>query len=253
VEDNYTFVMQNIGQFQFDGSELLQKEIVDFTSQLFRIVNKCVNKNGGVMVSSSLGMELLQAIFEKDSSKAVDYALNVLGDIEIGFENLKHIDSISLIHKSKTVFGISGDEDNAFPIVNSEGANDLMRHLFKLKDAGVKVVATDAVLEDIKEKYSTRYIGFVMSQGFEKKYELFEVLDACETTEKSKKISTKKAFEAGLKLFYDNNFYQARAEFSRVLQANPEDRIAKWYLLICDKCYKDSNIKTSHELLGENI
>ena len=253
VEDNYTFVMQNIGQFQFDGSELLQKEIVDFTSQLFRIVNKCVNKNGGVMVSSSLGMEILQAIFEKDGSKAVDYALNVLGDIEIGFENLKHINSISLIHKSKTVFGISGDEDNAFPIVNSEGANDLMRHLFKLKDAGVKVVATDAVLEDIKEKYSTRYIGFVMSQDFEKRYELFEVLDACETTEKSKKISTKKAFEAGLKLFYDNNFYQARAEFSRVLQENPEDRIAKWYLLICDKCYKDSNIKTSHELLGENI
>ena len=92
-----------------------------------------------------------------------------------------------------------------------------------------------------------------MSQDFEKRYELFEVLDACETTEKSKKISTKKAFEAGLKLFYDNNFYQARAECSRVLQENPEDRIAKWYLLICDKCYKDSNIKTSHELLGENI
>ena len=253
VEDDYTFVLQNIGQFKFNGSELLQKEIVDFTSQLFRIVNRCVNKNGGVMISSSLGMELLQAIFEKDSSKAIDYALNVLGDIEIGFENLKQLDSISLIHKSKTVFGISGDEDNAFPIVNSEGANDLMRHLFKLRDAGVRVIATDAVFEDIKEKYSTRYIGFVMSSDFEKKYELFEILDACETTEKSKKISTKKAFETGLKLFYDNNFYQARAEFSRVLQENPEDRIAKWYLLICDKCYKNSNIKTSHELLGENI
>lgn len=253
VEDNYTFVIQNIGQFKFNGSELLQKEVVDFTSQLFRIVNKCISKNGGVMISNSLGMELLQAIFERDGSKAVDYALNVLGDIEIGVENLEHLDSISLIHKSKTIFGISGDEDNAFPIVSSEGANDLMRHLFKLKEAGVKVVATDAVLEDIKEKYSTRYIGFVMSSDFEKKYELFEILDACETAEKSKKISTKKTFETGLKLFYDNNFYQARAEFSRVLQENPEDRIAKWYLLICDKCYKNSNIKTSHELLGENI
>lgn len=70
---------------------------------------------------------------------------------------------------------------------------------------------------------------------------------------KVRKFQLKKHLKQDSSLFYDNNFYQARAEFSRVLQANPEDRIAKWYLLICDKCYKDSNIKTSHELLGENI
>jgi hypothetical protein len=94
-----------------------------------------------------------------------------------------------------------------------------------------------------------RYIGFVGTPGIERRFEFFEVLDGCDP----QKLSTKATFEKGIKMFYSGEFYEARSEFSKVIQECAGDKVAKWYLLMCDKYYTNPDVAVSYELLNDEI
>lgn len=254
-KEEYIFVVQNISNFKMTSAKNIEiSQTMQIISELFRIVDKCAERNNGISVVNGLGVESLRVLFDKhNSSNAVDYSLNVIGNLEKNISKFGQMDITTIIHRGENIFGILGDEETAHSWVCSEDDEDIIEYIFKLRDSGLKVVVTDKVIASIENKYNTRHLGFMLSKDKTQKHKMYEVLESCTTEQNSKKALTKIDFEKGIELFYNNNFYQARANFSEVLQQNPEDKIAKWYLLICDKCYKNTDFKTSYELLGDII
>jgi hypothetical protein len=227
---------------------------VDFLNRLFKVVNTCAARNGGAVLANTLGLGILRVLFEQDKAKeAIDYSLDVSGAIMSSFDEIPNLDFVTLIHKDRAVFGIVGDENNALPVFNSRDIERLVRIVPKLRRIGVKTVVTRSLVDEVKKRHSVRYIGFVGTPGLERRFEFFEILDGYDSGEKSQKLSTKANFESGIKMFYSGEFYEARSEFSKVLQECASDEVAKWYLLMCDKYYTNPDTMVSYELLSDEI
>ncbi|GHV29222.1 hypothetical protein FACS189481_1540 [Clostridia bacterium] len=259
VEADSVCVLQSVGDLY--NNELTKPFVrmsggntVDFMSRLFKVVNTCAVRNGGVVLANTLGLGILRVLFEQDKVKeAIDYSLDVLGAIMSRFDEITNLDFVTLIHKDRAVFGIVGDENNALPVFNSRDIERLVRIVPKLRRIGVKTVVTRSLVDEVKKRHSVRYIGFVGTPGLERRFEFFEILDGYDSGEKNQKLSTRATFESGIKLFYSGEFYEARSEFSKVLQECVNDEVAKWYLLMCDKYYTNPDVAVSYELLSDEI
>ena len=79
-----------------------------------------------------------------------------------------------------------------------------------------------------------RYIGYINDASVGRCLKLYECLDAHSEAERKLIISTLPFFEKALNLFYSDDFYLARNTFNKVLQMNPKDQIARWYLFNCE-------------------
>ncbi|GHU84856.1 hypothetical protein FACS1894198_1450 [Clostridia bacterium] len=259
VEADSVYVLQSVGDLY--DNELTKPFVrmsggsaVTFLDRLFRVVNKCAARSGGAVLANTLGLGILRVLFEQNkANEAIDYSLDVSGAIMASFDEITNLDFVTLIHKDRAVFGIIGDENNAFPVFNSRDIERLVRIVPKLRKIGVKTVVTRSLVDEVKKKHSVRYIGFVGTPGLERRFEFFEILDGYDSGEKSQKLSTKATFENGIKMFYSGEFYEARSEFSKVLQECAGDEVAKWYLLMCDKYYANPDTTVSYELLSDEI
>ncbi|MDR2817696.1 MAG: methyl-accepting chemotaxis protein [Oscillospiraceae bacterium] len=259
IESDSVYVLQSVGDLY--DKELTRPFVrmsgggaVDFLNRLFRVVNTCAARNGGAVLANTLGVGLLRVLFDHDKAKeAIDYSLDVSGAIMASFDEITSLDFVTLIHKDRTVFGIIGDENNAFPVLNSRDIERLVRIVPRLRKIGVRTVVTRSLVDEAKKRHGVRYIGFVGTPGLERRFEFFEVLDGCDSSEKSQKLSTKATFENGIKMFYSGEFYEARSEFSKVIQECAGDEVARWYLLMCDKYYTNPDAAVSYELLNDEI
>ncbi|MDR1260675.1 MAG: hypothetical protein LBJ83_03070 [Oscillospiraceae bacterium] len=255
LESDSIFVLQSVGNlFETNLSKQFVKansnHAINFLNQLFETANGCATRNGGSVLANNLSLGILRTLFESEKEQgALDYSLDVLGEIKTNIPELTHLDFVTLIHKDRTVFGIVGDKNNAFPVINSKDTTRLTKALPKLRELKVQTIVTGTLVEEAKKKYNVRYIGFSGTPGVEKRIDFFEVLDAYNSNEKNKKIATQRTFEKGIDLFYAGDFYEARATFSKVLQENEKDKVAKWYLFMCDKFYTEPNSNISYELL----
>ncbi|MDR1354278.1 MAG: HAMP domain-containing protein, partial [Oscillospiraceae bacterium] len=256
-ETDLIFVLQGVGDLFEAGISRSFVRIdgmntIEFLSQLFRIANGCAVRNGGVVLASTLGFGIMRALFDKDKAReAIDYSLDVLGDIRTGFSDGEELDFVTLLHKDHAVCGIVGDDNNAFPVAGSRDVERLVKLVPKLRRVGVRTAVTRSLVDDTKKEHSVRYLGFVGVPGIERRFELFEVLDGCDVEEKNQKLLTRVIFENGIKLFYAKEFYKARTEFAKVLQKYEKDKVARWYLLVCDKYFSSKSDNISFEFLND--
>jgi hypothetical protein len=99
-----------------------------------------------------------------------------------------------------------------------------------------------------------RYIGYINDASIGRSLKLYECLDAYSEAERKLIISTLPFFEKALNLFYSDDFYLARNTFNKVLQMNPKDQIARWYLFNCEfYLNKTDNSNVSYALYGNPI
>ena len=175
-----------------------------------------------------------KCFFEGDVNEAVAFAVEM---------SAVYRKDTLLSGKEKTIFlnhsqyccGIAGSEKMAVPFVYSVEDDLLMTHEEELRRAGVKMVMTDAVLNQLSSGTCfVRYIGYVRDAATGRSLKLYECLDAYADAERKRMINALPFFEKALDLFYSDDFYLARNTFNKVLQMNSSDQIARWYLFNCE-------------------
>ncbi len=106
------------------------------------------------------------------------------------------------------------------------------KHYSKLLVTGSYV----ALLDNFDQRFNSRYLGKIYVNQMSAYEDLYDVYDADTLDTRNKKRKTKMNFENGVRLFIQKDYYEARLQFVETLKADRNDRAAKEYLLLCDKC-----------------
>jgi adenylate cyclase len=96
------------------------------------------------------------------------------------------------------------------------------------KHLGTQALITSETKNEIGDRLVTRPLGRFRLKGFDKNVEVFELLGRPESAEGSKPL--REAFALALRLFQEKNFGAAGVAFHKVLQLEPKDGPAKFYL-----------------------
>ena len=112
------------------------------------------------------------------------------------------------------------------------------------------MVATERYLKKAGRAGNLRYIGFISSPDGKYSNKLYEILDAYSDIERSSRMQNDKLFQEAIKNYYKGDFYLARNQFLALVRACPEDGVACWYLMACEKVYNMGPEQVDYQLFG---
>ena len=247
----------NIGLFSVGNranarAVLEDSAYIDFINRCFGILDDCVQKNNGCTISTSLRLSNIETMFPNAALDGVKAGLDVLGKSKTPFEDgIPSMKPLMILHKASFLYGVAGKSDRLFPYLSSAELEFLGRFADKFHDTDVRIIVTEAYWQLIKNSGLTgRYIGFV-SDGDKNAYKLYEILDAYPELERRQREQYDKKFQEAINLFYHDDFFLARNQFSNILRICPEDGIARWYLFACEHFFnRTGEEETDYRLFG---
>ena len=80
------------------------------------------------------------------------------------------------------------------------------------------------------EQYQVRYLGQAIVKGNTAPLRIYEVLDAELEAIRDLKCQTLSDFKRGIECYCQGDFLDAKAHFQQILQINPQDKAAQFYL-----------------------
>ncbi|MGB5819587.1 MAG: tetratricopeptide repeat protein [Saonia sp.] len=210
--------------------------------QNFKFVNAYVGKMGPIIqqnkgfVNQYLG-DGIMALFPHDALHALQAAIDMQKAI-ISYNERRITDgyvpiSVGMgLHTGPLVMGIIGDVNRNDTAIIADTVNTASRMEGVTKYYGANIIISEDSLQTIahKEMYHFRFLGKVKVKGKEKAIGIYECFDGDNPEIIALKISTLKAFEKGLAHFFSNEFPSASAAFDKVLNKNPGDMVAKYFV-----------------------
>lgn len=213
---------------QYNGNEYMK-----IVNKSFELINEVREEKQGVLMNCDSDFLRNKFLFTEKPEQAVSFAV----ETSLAFNRepmLCDINKLFFIHTSKYYCGISGTSDQVVPFAYSQEDGVIDYYTYALRRAGVNIVMTENVINQIEERYSLRYIGYISTQKDGRNLKLYECLDAYFEEKRKLLLKTEESFQRALQLFYSDNFYLARNTFNEVLRMNPKDQIARWYLFNCE-------------------
>jgi two-component system sensor histidine kinase ChiS len=124
--------------------------------------------------------------------------------------------------------------------VISDAVNVASRLEGLTKIYGSSVIFSEKILMGLEDatQYNYRLLGKVKVKGRKDAVSLFEAFDGDSPDIVELKGMTRSHFELGIHLYYSRKFAQGYQIFKGVLQNNPQDKAALFYLKRCKKYHK---------------
>lgn len=238
------FQMENV-------KNVSDNEYMEIMTESLNVMHQLRNKYEGVFISADGDLLNRKVFFKAGPREALKFAIEMYHAHSVK-EKLTGTNMIMMLHQADYHYGISGVEDMMTPYIYCSEEKILDAYRDVLADARVKIVVTEQTLADIREEFSTRYIGFISGGAMTGSMKLYECLEAYTEEKRKVRADSDVYFQKALKLFYSNDFYLARNIFNEVLRMNEQDEIARWYLFHCEYHLNKPEAEVSYGLF-ENI
>ena len=220
----------------FEDDKMPEREYLRQMVKNYAHLGEVRKEYDGIIISGSSDLSTVKLMFQNETRKAIDFGIKLvtreLTDDSVG-------EAFILLHRTQFVYGVAGDEEQAFTYVHSNDMKALDHYIDDLRNMGVRMVVTDYIYEVIENDVAARYIGYI--EDSEYTFKLYEILDAHSADERLKRIELKPKFQKALGLFYKSDFYLARNLFSEILRSCPTDEVAKWYLFLCENSLNNAD------------
>lgn len=204
-------------------------EQMKFINRWFRVICRNCEENQGILLSNDSNLSSVNVLFPDLPEKAFVFGIDTVRAMADSGGR-----PVVLIHKTGVSLGAAGTAEQLFPFVSSGEIEALSRFMPELRKAGVRMAVTGSVIRKLRRGFSVRYIGYVVSESLNRKFQLYEMLEGYPEHEKNNRQKTDIKFQEGIQMFYQNDFYLARNKFSSVLKNCPEDGVARRYLFTCE-------------------
>ncbi len=220
-----------------EDEDLTEKEYLRQMVENYSNLGEVRKEQDGIIIAGSSDLSTVKLMFNKETKRALEFGTRLVMK-----ESMDDVagDAFVLLHRTSFVYGVAGDEEQAFTYVHSNEMKVLDRYINDLRNMGVRMVVTDYVHEVVGDDVATRYIGYIESAEYT--FKLYEVLDAYSVSERKRRVELMPKFKKALGLFYQSDFYLARNTFSEILKSCPTDEVAKWYLFICENCLNNQDV-----------
>lgn len=227
----------NILYVVFNFSEALSKtsmtdeEYFDTLNRSFDSLFNIVEGNNGVVENfDSLSMTVLFPNSANDAAAALIQIKEALGR-----SILKDYVKITL-SRGDMIIGVMGSKKRtSISTVSDEIIN--RDHIIEaMTKISVNYLAMDSIIDSIDEKIKCnyRFIGNIKNVSDNKIIKVYEFIDQSNPYKKNLYMSTKDSFEKGVNYYISGDLAMARKEFAAVLKINEEDKVAMYYLVLCN-------------------
>ena len=219
--------------FRAEGAALDSGTYFDLMNEQFDRIFDLVEKNRGIIERfDGSGMIALFPWQVRD-------ALNTAIALKELMEKDKSAVSIKmLISADEMLVGVAGNQKRQTITAISDTLMDVYTLSSLMDELGTRYIITRNAVNRLGDDYyfNCREIG----SGTSGRETLFEFLDGMDTYEKKLHLVTRDEFESGVHAFQNGQYQQARRHFVNVLQTNEKDKVAMYYLLLCDqKCHSE--------------
>ncbi len=208
----------------------------------FRFV-KSLNGRLGPLIRQNRGFinqylgDAIMAIFPFNAQDALEAGICMQKTLRKYNEERQHKNRNPIkigmgMHTGPLIMGIIGDQHRMEPATISDTVNTASRIESLTKHYGASILLSEPSLKQLQdpEEYHFRFVGPVQVKGKEKTVNIYECFDGDSPELMEGKLTTLSLFEDGLNHYFKRKFAEAIRIFQEVLQKNPEDQIAAFFL-----------------------
>jgi len=240
VKRDMTIFFSDIRSFTELSERLTVEENFNFINSYLSRMVPLVNQNGG-FVDKYIG-DGIMALFAGDNGadQAIKTAIEMQSKIVEynGHRKKSGYRPISMgvgIHTGTLMLGVIGVDDRMENTVISDAVNLSSRLQAITKAFNISLAISEQTFKQLADpgSYKYRFIGKVRVKGKSAPVSVFEIFDGIAPELFERKMKANTYFEQGMLTYYQKEFGEAMYYFRRVLDINPDDGAASFYLGAC--------------------
>jgi len=205
-------------------------------NRFFKMVSTEAKKQNVLPVADSANLSSMMLICQEGVVSAMQTALAVLAGLDAynaGVDEDARLHMTFVLHRADISVVICGDDNQYIPAMITPCLDAVTKERDVFARMGARLLITEEAFREIPELegLAIRYVGTL---GIENSvtvfYECYEDKDA--QAAHLVKI-TESNFRKAMKLYEEGYLYEAKNLFAMVLQDNPNDLIARYYIFRC--------------------
>lgn len=206
-------------------------------NRFFNLINTQAVKQNAIPIVDSANLSGMLLICKEGVVSAIRTALAILASVDAynaGIEETGRLDIMFLLHRSDIFVGICGDEERYIPVLLAPELENMLHSSSTFMRIGARLLVTGQAYSELERgtDFESRYIG---NLGIEENQDgFYEFYDDRDAEEAHLLKITDSNFRKAMKLFEQGYLYEAKNLFASVLQDNPGDMVARYYIFRCE-------------------
>ncbi|HEY9841453.1 MAG TPA: 7TM diverse intracellular signaling domain-containing protein, partial [Candidatus Obscuribacterales bacterium] len=240
VQQEMTIMFSDIRSFTALSEQLSPKQNFDFLNEYLSRISPVIRIHQG-FIDKYIG-DGIMALFPHKAQDALDAAMEMLEELSNYNEERAEIDRPPVhvgigLHTGMLMLGTIGESERMEGTVISDAVNTSARMEGLTKLYGTTLIISQQTLDQLDEpdKYPLRYLGQVRVKGKTSITGIYEVLEEFLMPDFQLKYRSLSEFEAAVNAYFERNLDEALQGFRQVLEANPDDQAARYYLNRCER------------------
>ena len=235
VEKIVTVLFSDIREYTTLSEQMTPEENFSFVCSFNERMGPIIRKHHG-FINQYLG-DAIMAIFPGTAADALAAAVDMQKEV-LEFNKIRELNNQQPIrigvgmHTGPLIMGITGDKDRMDAATISDSVNTASRIESLTKHYKASIILSDTSLEQISQKdhFHLRYLGMVQLKGKQAPTNIHECFSGNTEQELQNKLASLSYFNEGVSHYLNKSFDQASTAFQKVVELNPHDRTAKYFL-----------------------
>jgi class 3 adenylate cyclase len=233
VEKVVTVLFTDIRDYTTLSEQMTPEENFQFVSSYNKRMGPIIRRHNG-FINQYLG-DAIMALFPDDAEQALASAIEMQRDVR-EFNKLQlNRNTIRMgigMHTGPLIMGITGDMNRLDATTISDAVNTASRIESLTKYYKANILISDATLRQIAhpEMFHLRYLGKVQVKGKQTSIGIHECFSSDTEEQVNKKEKTLSLFNEGMNYYLNKSFQNAVKVFESVINNNPSDRTAQFFL-----------------------
>ncbi|MCT7982647.1 AAA family ATPase [Laspinema sp. A4] len=239
VQKDMTILFSDIRSFTTLSERMSPRENFNFINSYLSRVGPVIRNHHG-FIDKYIG-DAVMALFPDTAEDAMRAAIEMQKQVMIYNVHRQKSGYMPIaigigLHTGSLMLGTIGEEQRMETTVISDAVNlaSRMEGLTKLYGASIVISGQTLIHLDDPTKYNYRFLGKVQVKGKKDSVAVFEVLDCYPQSLIETKLGSRTKFERGIVLYQGEKFAEAHQLFKKVLENNPQDQAARFYVERCE-------------------
>ena len=234
IEKSVTVLFTDIRDYTSFSEQMTPAENFRFVCSFNEQMGPIIRKHHG-FINQYLG-DAIMAIFPRSASDALAAAVDMQKAVrELNAREHDRHRPIQLgvgMHTGPLIMGITGDNERLDAATISDTVNTASRIENLTKHYKAHIIISDSTRQQIlnPDHFDLRPLGLVQVKGKREPVSIYECFSGNADEELEKKQVTVSSFNEGITHYLNKSFSKAFVSFQAVLETNPEDHTANFFL-----------------------